>query len=1081
MHSFWIKPNGEVLPAPEGHATYIRQHWKEHELPEGIKLVNLLNQGWIRVSGNIALIRHVENPTVLDKLRELLIDLGETSYGIFIDDKPITVTLEELKEHSLQDIYLSFLVLRHEGLLAAQNLPVRTADDGSDAYSGDIGEWQNSWTETTSDGSKGPVEQGYAYLPQDWTKEVWWSRELLDYLKKNYPGKKDVMPPEPDNGYPTQASDVVRRLQKRAEEDMTLEEAKKLIEDWEYYGWSAGGRLGNVSVEVLNLEDYGDEFVCDVIIYKDDGKKRYHAVEYSKSALLKRRNVFTPDKAREWEKRWQRRSSLKKRAWDWDSPEYRWEWTDSGQGHYQLGEFKEVLEQILEYSKTRPRSIIALQQWKPEQGKDFTTIQNGEIVNNPGREWEKRWQRRGNVTKKIIQGKLALAISWNCPDVKCPKCGDDIHYLFESGYGSVQWAMDCHGEYGEPDYELEDYKWTCPECYKAVAHDEDEAVKVLQPQEDPAVKKWEQRWQRRGSLQKTAWGTPSVRQDDFMKVYDSVAGEDKQWRDRGNLHYSKSGDIMTVRYYATDVVKFDIAQNKILNVSCGQWHNSNTSGVIHQVLRLLYNLGYPKIETVGYCEYDSRWTPEQREAKKTESLKYLSQEEIDKLTESPNVKTRINIAKGYGVLQSTLRKLADDPDLGVVQAVLDNHNCPLTVARDLAESENPEVRLAVAQSKWTDLMTRRDWEKDREWTQGERRHNDFARLLVHAYASDPDVRVRAAVADSIALPDEDVEKLSKDRSVVVRKAVWHNVSLFEHPDIIEKLVKDKHPDVRFEIASSSTDVKVLTELAKDEAVTVRLEVAKNSHTSDEVMWELAQDPAVLIRRVVAGKAEQPIRNSMVGDSDIGVRKLVAETTEDKGVLLILAKDPEREVRMQVVRNVYVDIPVLTVLNADADAEIAGWAKERLATRFGITGPTPAQEWEKRWTRRSSLDRAAVGGVIPPKPVLDPYGLGGGAPHDIRYEIAPGIAIVMVYFASTSEVRVSIGVANFHTQMVDNLFKIGPESPSKADAVMDSAYNMFLHFIEQKMGSLPSDEPKKWEQRWRRRGVIEDMVVTGGNI
>lgn len=62
---------------------------------------------------------------------------------------------------------------------------------------GDGQDTQNSYMESVTDGSESSIERGIDYMTQDWTPDVWWSRNLLDYLKKNYPGR--VQPGAPSD------------------------------------------------------------------------------------------------------------------------------------------------------------------------------------------------------------------------------------------------------------------------------------------------------------------------------------------------------------------------------------------------------------------------------------------------------------------------------------------------------------------------------------------------------------------------------------------------------------------------------------------------------------------------------------------------------------------------------------------------------------------------------------------------------------------------------------------------------------------------------------------------------------------
>lgn len=206
---YWIKPDGGVVEAPEGHLRYIETHWQAEDLPSNISMVELVRQGWIRVSDNNIIINHIDNPEVYSSLRDLMRVLDYEYYYLFINHQLFTISKKDIEARPFVDIYKDIL---------AGELPSVYAD----AFDQGVFEYQPSLLETDSDGSMGSKEKGIHYMPQDWTQEVWWSRQLLDYMKKNFPGKKWVIPPEDDQGYPTQASQVVDRLTKQADASSAL-------------------------------------------------------------------------------------------------------------------------------------------------------------------------------------------------------------------------------------------------------------------------------------------------------------------------------------------------------------------------------------------------------------------------------------------------------------------------------------------------------------------------------------------------------------------------------------------------------------------------------------------------------------------------------------------------------------------------------------------------------------------------------------------------------------------------------------------------------------------------------------------
>jgi hypothetical protein len=204
--SYWINPDGEILYAPDGHYSFIREHGAEYNVHPNISLRELMFQGWIRISDDMVVIDQVSDPQVFNSLRNLLLSLSHKVYYVWIGHQYYAIPYEKLEKNTFQEIYKEML---------SGEISVHVAD-ASDAESQGMFEYQDSWQEANGDGSTAVKDKGVEFMPQDKTKEVWWERELLDYKKKNFPGKKDVIPPEDDNGYPAQASDVVNRLKKKA-------------------------------------------------------------------------------------------------------------------------------------------------------------------------------------------------------------------------------------------------------------------------------------------------------------------------------------------------------------------------------------------------------------------------------------------------------------------------------------------------------------------------------------------------------------------------------------------------------------------------------------------------------------------------------------------------------------------------------------------------------------------------------------------------------------------------------------------------------------------------------------------------
>ena len=99
-------------------------------------------------------------------------------------------------------------------------------------------------------------------------------------------------------------------------------------------------------------------------------------------------------------------------------------------------------------------------------------------------------------------------------------------------------------------------------------------------------------------------------------------------------------------------------------------------------------------------------------------------------------------------------------------------------------------------------------------------------------------------------------------------------------------------DKRLFDAMYSSDIKVLSELAKDKDFFVRLGVAENRNTPEKVLELLAED------------------------EDFTIRLIVATVTKSIHLLSMLAKDENSCVRGRVVRNKNVTVEILNNLASD---------------------------------------------------------------------------------------------------------------------------------------------------------------------
>lgn len=214
--SAWIEPSGAVNPVEYGgHWNWIKQNEQrlvaEGVFPAGLvqkavgtASMKMMVQGWVRYSGGTVMTFPMPNAAQIAAIEGLIRESNPPegfAIQFMIEGDGIRSDVPA-KDVLAQGVAQTLATLA-QGAPAQGETPLgehRLAAMGGPFDQGDGQDVQNSYMEQAQDGSTAPIERGYDYLAQDWTPEVWWSRDLLDYLKKNYPGKKDVGGAEPDAG-----------------------------------------------------------------------------------------------------------------------------------------------------------------------------------------------------------------------------------------------------------------------------------------------------------------------------------------------------------------------------------------------------------------------------------------------------------------------------------------------------------------------------------------------------------------------------------------------------------------------------------------------------------------------------------------------------------------------------------------------------------------------------------------------------------------------------------------------------------------------------------------------------------------
>ncbi len=207
--SAWIEPNGQINPVEYG------QHWNwikaqaqrldaEGVADEGDSLsrpahvaMKMMKAGWIRYSGGTVMTFPMPNAAQAASIDALLRESSAPEgflVQFFIEGAGARgeVPAQQVVEKGTAQVLAELA----KGAPETGEEPFgkhRLADAGGGTdgpfQQGDGQETQNSYMETLQDGSTAPIERGIEFMPQDFQPEVWWNKNLLDYLNKSYPGK----------------------------------------------------------------------------------------------------------------------------------------------------------------------------------------------------------------------------------------------------------------------------------------------------------------------------------------------------------------------------------------------------------------------------------------------------------------------------------------------------------------------------------------------------------------------------------------------------------------------------------------------------------------------------------------------------------------------------------------------------------------------------------------------------------------------------------------------------------------------------------------------------------------------------
>lgn len=185
-------------------------------------------------------------------------------------------------------------------------------------------------------------------------------------------------------------------------------------------------------------------------------------------------------------------------------------------------------------------------------------------------------------------------------------------------------------------------------------------------------------------------------------------------------------------------------------------------------------------------------------------------------------------------------------------------------------------------------------------------------------AEDADLAVRKALSVRRDLTPAVLEILLAGRSTVVVKNVWQRNSR-----------RNVSPEVTFIdwVLSHGND-------------RVRAGVATVAPETLETFDALCQDGSAQVRFAAAKRLRGASASRFVADTARDIRLHVANVSDDRAALAVLATDASRDVRLAVAKNRHVVGEALTILSGDSDPEVQTVAVERFMAELARGNTVP---------------------------------------------------------------------------------------------------------------------------------------------
>ena len=280
-----------------------------------------------------------------------------------------------------------------------------------------------------------------------------------------------------------------------------------------------------------------------------------------------------------------------------------------------------------------------------------------------------------------------------------------------------------------------------------------------------------------------------------------------------------------------------------------------------------------------------------------------------------NLYVRIEIANSLKIPEDSLVIMAKDESQKVRGDVAKNPNIPVSTLIDLSKDVNEYVRYAVTQNLKTPEFVLKSLAKDLDLNvrQGVAKNPKTPDSVIADFIVDKDANIRRSVALHTGTSTANLTTLAGDITTFVRTAVAENPQT--PAAVLTTMATDADDEVRGKVAGNkNTPIKALADLAKDENIKIMYAVAGNNNVTVEILTKMIESEAI--------RKNDNFSNWLLS-------QIIRNKKTPPEILEKFVKHPLNEIKLLIILNPNVTIPILQKLSKDRSSTIRLEAKTKL--------------------------------------------------------------------------------------------------------------------------------------------------------